>query len=384
MAETLKTLEEIKKVNVSFPYSDPAKKWKEEGKKIVGWTCINVPEEIIHAGEMMPFRITGGNEELALGKADEILYRGSTCSFIRTCLEHALRGDYDFLDCIASCTSCEGIIRLTEIGEIYHNIPVLPVLDTPRKINEKAYEFYHVEVQDFKMHLEQFFDIRISDKAIADSIKVYNRTRISLRKLYELNKKDEPAVTGSELMEILNAAVRMPREDYNLLLDNLLEEIEATGRTVVAPIRIMISGSTFNATPFIKDVEKLGVVMVIDDFCGGIRYWWQHVEEDVEPMQALAKRYLHAECPCPRTNPSTLRSNRLKEMAHEFKLDGIISLTMRNCAPYVYDLPMWKTKVEDQGIPVLDLDIEYGGGLSGQIKTRIEAFIEMLSLEVGL
>ena len=61
MAETLKSLEKIKKVNASFPFSEPAKKWKEQGKKIVGWTCINVPEEIIHAGGMMPFRISGWN-----------------------------------------------------------------------------------------------------------------------------------------------------------------------------------------------------------------------------------------------------------------------------------------------------------------------------------
>jgi benzoyl-CoA reductase/2-hydroxyglutaryl-CoA dehydratase subunit BcrC/BadD/HgdB len=73
----------------------------------------------------------------------------------------------------------------------------------------------------------------------------------------------------------------------------------------------------------------------------------------------------------------------LKKTAKEFKVDGIIALTMRNCAPYIHDLPMWKTKLEDQGTPVLDLDIEYGGGLSGQVRTRIEAFIEMLSLEVA-
>ena len=122
MAEALKALEEIKKINASFPFSEPAKKWKQEGKKVVGWTCINVPEEIIHAGGMMPFRITGGKEEITLDRANEILYSGSTCSFIRTCMELELRGEYDFLDCIASCTPCEGVMRLTEVGKYYHNI----------------------------------------------------------------------------------------------------------------------------------------------------------------------------------------------------------------------------------------------------------------------
>ncbi len=382
MAETLKSLEEIKKVNASFPFSEPAKKWKEAGKKVVGWTCINVPEEIIHAGGMMPFRITGGNEELTLDKANEIMYSGSTCSFIRTCMELELRGEYDFLDCIAACTPCEGIIRLAEVGKYYHNIPILPMLDTPRKINRRAYEFYNLELGDFKKNLEQFFDIRISEEAIANSIKVYNKTRASLRKLHDMKKQDNPPISGAETMEVLNAAVRMPRDDFNVLLDNLLEELEKTGRSVPVPMRVMISGAVMNATPFIKAVEDLGVTVVADDFCTGSRYWWEQVG-DGEPMKALAERYLNTKCPCPRTNPSNLRSDWLKETAKAFRLDGIIALTMRNCAPYIHDLPMWKTGLEDQGTPVLDLDIEYGAGLSGQVRTRIEAFIEMLSLEVA-
>jgi benzoyl-CoA reductase subunit C len=382
MVETLKALEEIKKINASFPFSEPAKKWKQEGKKVVGWTCINVPEEIIHAGGMMPFRITGGKEEITLDKANEILYSGSTCSFIRTCMELELRGEYDFLDCIASCTPCEGVMRLTEVGKYYHNIPILPMLDTPRKINERAYEFYHVEVMGFKKSLEQFFDIKIPDETIANSIKVYNKTRASLRKLHELKKQKNPPVSGAEMLEVLNAAVRMPRDDFNILLDNLMEEIEATGRSVPAPMRVMISGAVMNATPFIKAVEDLGVTVVTDDFCTGTRYWWEPVEAG-DPLKALARRYLNTQCPCPRTNPSNLRTDWLKKTAKEFKVDGIIALTMRNCAPYIHDLPMWKTKLEDQGTPVLDLDIEYGGGLSGQVRTRIEAFIEMLSLEVA-
>ncbi|MBU3946937.1 MAG: 2-hydroxyacyl-CoA dehydratase family protein [Proteobacteria bacterium] len=383
MAEMLKTIEEIGKVNASFPFTEPARKWKEQGKKIVGWICINVPEEVIHAAGMMPFRLTGGNEEISLDLANEYLFSGGTCSFSRTILELQLRGEYGFLDCIAGATPCEGVIRLAEVGSYYHNIPTLPLLDTPRKFNDLAYKFYHGEVMEFKKNLEKFFGVTITDEAIVDSIALYNKTRTDLKKLHDLMKSNTPPLSGAEMLEVLNAAVRMPREDFNTLLEKLLEEIKTTGRSLPAAPRIMISGALLNTPSFVQSVESLGVNVVVDDFCNGSRYWWEQVE-DGDPWKALAKRYLLPKCSCPRINPPQNRTDWISQIAKDFRLDGIIALTMRCCAPYILNLPMWKTRLEDEGVTVLDLDIEYGGGFSGQIRTRIEAFVEMLSLEVEI
>ncbi|MBW1851189.1 MAG: 2-hydroxyacyl-CoA dehydratase, partial [Deltaproteobacteria bacterium] len=326
----------------------------------------------------------GGNEEISLDRANEYLYRDSTCSFIRTVLELELRGEYDFLDCIASCSPCEGVIRLTEVGSHYHNIPILPMLDVPRKLNERASNWYRVELIEFKQHLERFFDVEIPNEAIANSIALYNKTRASLRKLHELRKQDNPPISGAEMTEVVNASVRMPREEFNFLLDRLLEEIETSKRALPGKIRLMISGALVNATPFIKALEDLGIMIIADDTCTGSRYWWELVDVDAYPdlMTALSWRYMGTQCPCPRRNPPTTRSQWILDTAKDFNVDGAIALTMRNCAPYIHDLPLWKTKLEDQGVPVLDLDIEYGCALSGQIRTRVEAFLEMLSMEM--
>ncbi|MGB5157158.1 2-hydroxyacyl-CoA dehydratase family protein [Desulfobacterium sp. N47] len=110
------------------------------------------------------------------------------------------------------------------MGSHYHNIPTLPLLDTPRKFNDLAYKFYHGEVMEFKKNLENFFGVTITDEAIANSIALYNKTRKDLKKLHDLMKSDTPPLTGAEMLEVLNAAVRMPREDFNALLEKLLEE----------------------------------------------------------------------------------------------------------------------------------------------------------------
>ena len=93
--EQLKTLEEIRRINASFPYTDPIKEWKNQGKKVIGWTCIYVPEEIIYAAGILPVRVTGDSKQLQLDVANSYLYT-STCSFMRTCFELALSNQFDF------------------------------------------------------------------------------------------------------------------------------------------------------------------------------------------------------------------------------------------------------------------------------------------------
>lgn len=379
MTQALETIEEMRRINASFPYTDPVRNWKKEGKKVIGWTCINVPEEIIHAAGMLPYRVTGYPEETVFKQADTYLYT-STCSFVRSCLEMELQGEYDFLDGYVGSTPCEGVIRLAEIGERYSKIPHLFVLDVPRKMVDRSVDFYREEVEEFKQRLERHFEIKISDEALTRSIEIYNETRASLRKLNGLRKQDRPPVSGAEMMEVLNVAVRIPREEFNLLLKKLFAEIEATNRAIPERLRLMISGSVLNSSAFIQGIEDLGVTVVADDVCTGSRYWWEAVEVGADPMAALAKRYLNMSCPCPRMNPPADRVQWIQDLVKEFRADGLIALTMRNCAPYIHDLPLWKGKLEESGTPVLDLDIEYGSGLTGQIRIRVEAFMEMLTL----
>ena len=380
MTQTIATLEQIQKINASFPFSDPVRDWKKLGKKVIGWTCINVPEEIIHAAGMLPFRFTGNSEELVLNKANAYLYT-STCSFIRSCFELGLRGEFDFLDALVASTPCEGTIRLAEVGEYYLKTPLICMLDVPRKIAERSYAFYRDELVAFKQQMEEYFNVKITDQALVESIRVYNETRALFRKLHELRKRDNPPVSGTEMMELMNAAVRMPRERFNLILNEFWNEINTTNRALPGQIRLMLSGSILNSSAFVKGVEDVGAIVVTDDLCTGSRYWWESVDTtNSDPLSALSRRYLNAQFPCPRLNPPTNRIRQILELAKDFRIEGVIALTMRNCAPYIHDLPLWKGKLEENGIPVLDLDIEYGSGVSGQIKTRVEAFIEMLSL----
>jgi benzoyl-CoA reductase/2-hydroxyglutaryl-CoA dehydratase subunit BcrC/BadD/HgdB len=119
--------------------------------------------------------------------------------------------------------------------------------------------------------------------------------------------------------------------------------------------------------------------VVTDELCTSTRYWTDPViiDEKISLREAVARRYLN-NFPCARMFPSDERFNRIMQFAQDYRVDGIISQIVRYCVPYCHDLPLLTRKLKEKGIPILALDVEYGTSGSGQIATRVQAFLEML------
>ena len=141
----------------------------------------------------------------------------------------------------------------------------------------------------------------------------------------------------------------------------------------------MLVGSVMANPEFIKCIEDQGGLVVTDELCTSTRYWSDPViiNDNDTPLQAISRRYLN-NFPCARMVPSDERFDRIIELAHAFRVDGVISQTVRYCVPYAHDLPLLTNKLKNEGLPVLALDVEYGTPGSGQIQTRVQAFLEMI------
>ena len=343
-----------------------------------GWLCTYVPEEIIHAAGALPVRITGYSQEMELEDGNAYLYINN-CSFSRSCLQMGIRGEYDFLDGVVAGSTCDGARRLFDLWHHYLSTPFHHVLTVPRKSTERAHDLYHSQVTQFKEHLEEFLGIPITDKALYQSIEVYNESRALLKRLYDLRKLNNPPISGAETMEVLNASFRMPKELFNEWLKSLLDELSTSGNAHKGRARLMVTGSVMNNPEFIASIERLGGLVVTDELCSGTRYWSDPVvlDGDKTPLQAISRRYL-SNFPCARMFPSDERFNRIIELARDFKVEGVVSQIIRYCVPYAHDLPLITDRLKAQGIPTLALDVEYGTSGSGQIQTRVQAFLEML------
>ncbi len=371
-------LDRFHEMNESFPRTAQILEHKSRGGKVIGWLCTYVPEEIIHASGALPIRIIGYSHEANLDDANAHLYINN-CTFSRSCLQLGLEGQYDFLDGVVGGSTCDGARRLFDVWRQYIGTPFHHVLTVPRKYTERAHKLYYDEVVLFKKHLEEHLGVAITDEELLRSTILLNESRGLLHSLYELRKRDRPPISGAETLEVLNAAYRMPKETFNLWLGEFIEELKASDKAFTGRARVMLVGSVLTNPEFVKSIEDQGALVVTDELCTSTRYWGDKVVlDDRRPiLESISQRYLD-NFPCARMYPSDERFNRIVEYARDFKVDGVISETVRYCVSYAHDLPLLSDKLSENGIPMLALDVEYGSAGSGQVATRVQAFLEML------
>jgi len=353
------------------------RKRKEEGQKIIGWNCTYVPEEILYAAGLLPIRILGRAEETPI--ADAYMY-SNICSFVRNCLEEAFRHNYGFLDGYVGINACDHMRRLYDVWSAFLPTPFKHIIGVPCKQSESTLDFFTKELILLKRTVEEFFGTKITDTGLKDAIAVYNKTRYLLRKLYELRKQDCPPISGAEIMDVVLAGLVIPKYEYNTMLEAYLKEIKARKGSQNGRIRLMITGSELDDPEYIRSIEELGSIVVMDDLCNGTRYFWDLVVEEGDPIEALANRYL-TRTPCARMRPQKIRVDHLQGLAKEYRVEGLIHENIKFCGPYGGAFPIIKKGFSEIGIPVLSLQREYMSGGAGQLRTRVQAFFEQIEEE---
>jgi benzoyl-CoA reductase/2-hydroxyglutaryl-CoA dehydratase subunit BcrC/BadD/HgdB len=374
---SFKALDEMIRLTSPFPESITVKDWKAMGRKVIGWFNPYIPEEIIHAAGMLPFEVTGNNEPVEMQGAEAHIYSNS-CSKIRTCWQLQLDGKYNFLDGLVSSSMCDQDMRLYEVWAYYKKLPYMDSLYAPRKRDEVGVNLYLTDLEGFRSRLSQYLICRIPDEHIANSIKVYNRGRELMHQLYELRKHDRPPVTGAEALEVSKAAARLPREWFNELMEQLLDEIQRTGREIKKGRRLMVIGNDLHNANQMAALESLDAVVVVDEMDIGIRRAWGQVDTQLPPMEALARYYVLGR-PVDKHNwNSDGRLEFIGDMSAQYKVDGIVSEIVRFCTYNGWDKFDLKKQMVKRGIPILEIDLEYGHPAGAQVKIRAEAFMEML------
>jgi bzd-type benzoyl-CoA reductase N subunit len=349
---------------------------KKLGRPSLGWVSVYTPEEIIHAAGVVPFRITG--EQTSSDSMARAALFSNICPYILSCLEEGIQNVYDFSQGIIIVNTCDARRRLYDAWKYYVDTPFVYMIDLPKSISPASEGYFQRQVTLFLKTLEKHFNRTISDEALHESISLWNRTRYLLQKLYDLRKSKNPPISGSRALTIVKAATSMDRPEYNEKLERLIEVLETSGEEQknTGP-RILLSGSYVDDTQFVELIEQSGATVVCDDLSHGVKYFDGHVDQNEDPVKALADYYLH-KAPCAIMIDTERRIDHMRKLVNAFRADAVIYFSIKFCSTNLLDMSSIKDKLNESGIPVLFLEGERSLVNAGQLKTRIQAFLEML------
>lgn len=368
---------------------DRARQLKAEGRKVMGYFCSYMPIEFLTAAEFIPFRLQGDMAE-PVTAADAYLDPG-ICPYLKSCYDMVIKGRYEFLDGVVTPDSCDSRICVYKVWRYNIEMPYTYWINVPSFLDEECFRFFKEELGFFRRSLEGFTQSEISDEKLYEAIDLHNAQRALLRELYRLRKPEPPLLYGSEVLEVLLAVTSLPVDEANQLLKGIIAEVEGhrdgPGRSRG---RLLLYGPEIDAPALFKVIEDCGGNVVIDDACVGTRFFWHDVDKTGDPFDGLADRYLGKNV-CPRTMRGRMeglstyeadleeRFGHIRDFAREYNVDGVVLDIMKFCDLHEYDVPDLRDYLEKNGLPVLHIESDYSMAAVMGLRTRIEAFVEMIS-----
>lgn len=355
------------------------------GGKIVATYCVFVPEEIVWAADAIPVGLCAG-AHFSVPIAEEVLPR-NTCALIKSSFGFKLGRLCPYVQAshlIVGETTCDGKKKMFEILGQYQPVYVMEV---PNKKTELSRALWLGEVEAFKETIERLTGNTIDADKLMEAIRLVNERRRALKRLYELRKSTPVPISGKDALLVTQVsfyddAARCAQQ-VNALCDELEQRVaQRDGVFQANAPRILVSGSPM-AIPNWKlhhIVESAGAAIVCEESCTGTRFFSELVPEDGgsldDEVKAIADRYMKINCAC--FTPNDERIGDILRLAREYKVDGVVHYNLQFCHTYANEAVKVERALAEEGIPLLRIETDYSDEDTGQIRTRVEAFLEMI------
>ncbi len=360
---------------------------KAQGRKVIGSYCVFVPEELILAVDGVSVGLCAG-AEFNFESAEEVLPR-NTCSLIKSAFGFKLGKICPYLeasDVVVGENTCDGKKKSYEILDPL--VKDLYVMDLPQMKSESGRAMLKEEYRKFAAKLEKASGKKITAESLKKGIDIVNAKRKAVKRLTELRSADPAPISGLDALLVnqvffYDDPVRFT-ESVNKLCDELEERVKkGTGVFPKGTTRLMISGCPM-AVPNWKlpwIIETSNAVIVGEESCvgeRGVRWMTDTKGKTVDDLiDMLTDRYFQIDCAVFTPNPS--RVDYVKEMKKKLNAKGIVHYSLQFCQPYIMESGPVEKELEKTGMPTLRLETDYSQEDAGQLKTRIEAFIERLN-----
>ena len=358
------------------------KELKESGQRIVGAYCSFIPTELVEAAGGTVVSLCASSEE-PIPAAEADLPR-NLCPLIKASYGFGLTDTcpyFYFCDFIVGETTCDGKTKMFELmDQLKHTY----VMQLPSRRDENALNAWEIEIRNLWKKLEDFYGITITEEDVRRAIELKNREREVMLRFLELGKLNPAPISGYEMGSRLDSLgfdpdiehrCRMIEERTEEVLRNWEENFK--GKPSTRP-RILVTGCPNSGIreKTIRRIEELGADVVAFDSCNGTREKIEKVDTTMPVTRALAKKYLNINCSV--MSPNQSRMDYIQEMIRDYQVDGVLELVLQSCHTYAIEANYVKKAAAEMGVPYLNIETDYSTADSGQINTRLEAFLETI------
>ena len=354
--------------------------------KKVGYLCTYTPVELYSAAGVASIRLAkcGTPDVVSQG---EMITKSVFCDVTKSVLGYFMQNDplYDAVDLVNIFYTCDSMRSTSDAIDNYYK-PVKGYVVPRGREKDNVRELFKKQLLYFKNDLETLSGNKITDEKLREKIVLYRNIKSTVRKISELRKQAVPPLSGGDFLTITRACRTLPAEEQLTVLEDLYGKLKNLKNTGNAPVRIMVMGGMIgDGDKVIMDLleKELNVSVVIEDHCTGFSQFARENNTSLDdPWQYLANEYLD-QAPCARQYPITERVDFAAQLAKEYNVDGVVFTYIKFCPCYGMTKKLFVDKFEELGIPFLEQENSYMANDAGQIKTRLEAFIEVIKEKKG-
>ncbi|EKK5378063.1 double-cubane-cluster-containing anaerobic reductase [Morganella morganii] len=357
---------------------------KEQGVPLVGTYCTFMPQEIAMAAGAAVVSLCSTSDE-TIEEAEKTLPR-NLCPLIKSSYGFGKTDKcpyFYFSDIVVGETTCDGKKKMYEYMAEFKPVHVMQLPNNSESAESVA--LWRSEIIRLQKRLEEQFGCEITEQGIRDAIDLRNRERRALTEFYRLGQLNPPAMTGREILSVVyGATFKFDKRALIGELETLTAKVRAeyaAGKRLDPRPRILITGCPIGgaAEKVVRIIEENGGWVVGYENCTGAKATEQCVDENpqADVYDALTEKYLAIGCSC--ISPNTQRLNMLSEMVQDYQVDGVIDVILQACHTYAVESLLINRHIrEKHDIPYMAIETDYSTSDTGQLATRIAAFIEML------
>ena len=359
------------------------KKYKAEGKKCIGVMPYYAPEELVAAAGMIPFGMWGSNNK-TISRAKEYCAT-FYCTIAQLDLEMLLDGTVDLLDGVITPTICDTLRPMSQNIRVAmsEKLPCIFLAHPQNRRAEFGMKFCIDQYSHVKGELEKIAGAPITDEALSETIKLYNKSRAARREFVKLANDHCDVITPTKRSAVLKAAWFMDKAAYTEKLAALNAELAALPKCDWKGTKVVTSGIICDNPKLLEIFEENHIAIAADDVAHESRAFRVDAPETGDPMTALAQQFADQDFEVLLYDEESNKNRRgefVADLVKQSGAQGLVLFMQQFCDPEEMEYPYLKKALDAAKIPHIKLGVDQQMRDFGQARTAIQAFADVIAL----